>query len=72
MKRLLGFSAAALLAPALAAQVGALPANLSIAAPQRRGGRPQPAPFRAVNARGACSATRGFDWQVSDPSRARS
>ncbi len=73
MKRLLGFSAAALLAPALAAQVGALPANLSIAAPQSFvvAARSLPLSVRAVNARGALLRDRSFDWQVSDPSRAR-
>ena len=47
MKRLLGFSAAALLAPALAAQVGALPGQpVDRRAAELRGGRPQPAPER--------------------------
>lgn len=67
MKRLLGFSAAVLFAPALAAQ------NLSIAAPQSYvvAARGLPLSVRAVNARGAVLRDRSFDWQVSDPARAR-
>ncbi|HTK74186.1 MAG TPA: Ig-like domain-containing protein [Gemmataceae bacterium] len=73
MKRLPVFSAAALLAPALFAQVGALPANLSIAAPQGFvvAARSLPLSVRAVNARGAILRDRSFDWRVSDPTRAR-
>jgi hypothetical protein len=69
MKRLLVFSAAVLLAPALAAQ----PANLSIAAPQNYvvAARSLPLSVRVVNGRGAVLRDRSFEWQVNNPARAR-